>query len=139
MNRPDRQELFRAARDALLNELPDIWAIYVYGSWARGEQWPQSDLDLAVLLPPGREISDPLVLAGAVARCVGREVDVVDLRKAGNVLRHEVLVDGETLHNERPDEVLYWEASAISRYAHHREEIRALLEDFRRTGIGYAG
>jgi hypothetical protein len=36
-----------------------------------------------------------------------------------------------------PEKVLAWEASAMSRYGHYREEVRDLLDDFRRTGIGY--
>lgn len=36
-----------------------------------------------------------------------------------------------------PSQVLAWEASAMSRYARHREEIRDILDDFKRTGVGY--
>jgi UTP:GlnB (protein PII) uridylyltransferase len=50
------KRLFEAARTTLLATLPNVWAIYVYGSFARGEEWPQSDLDLAVLLPPEQTI-----------------------------------------------------------------------------------
>jgi predicted nucleotidyltransferase len=133
----EREELFTAACDALRAALPNAWAIYVYGSFARGEEWPDSDLDLAVLLPPGDRIPDLLALVGEIATRTNRDVDLVDLRTAGDTLRREVLADGRTLFISRPDHVLAWEASALSRYARHREEIRDLLDDFRRTGIGY--
>ncbi len=44
---------------------------------------------------------------------------------------------GRTLFERDADQVLAWEASAMSRYARHREELRELLEQFRRTGTGY--
>ena len=137
MTEVDRQRILTAARDTLLAELPDVWAIYVYGSFARGDEWPNSDVDLAVLLPADKQIEDLLGLMSEVSSRTQRDVDLVDLRKVGDVLRREVFEDGRTLFISQPDAVLAWEASAMSRYARHREETRDILEDFRRTGIGY--
>ncbi len=137
MSQTGRDHVLTVARDTLLAALPDAWAIYVFGSFARGEEWPGSDLDLAVLLPPGRRIESLLDVIGGVSARVHREVDVVDLRRAGDVLRREVLMDGRTLYVSQADQVLAWEGAAMSRYARHREEIRDILEDFRRTGLGY--
>ncbi len=139
MNQAERERILAAARDALLAALPDAWAIYVFGSFARDEPWPSSDLDVAVLLPPARRIENFLDIMSDVSSRVHRDVDIVDLRGAGDVLRHEVLLEGRTLYVSAPDEVLAWEAGAMSRYARHREEIRDILEDFRRTGVGYHG
>lgn len=137
MSQAERERILAIARDALLAALPDAWAIYVFGSFARGEEWPCSDLDLAVLLPPGRRVDRLLDLMGNVSARVHRDVDIVDLRRAGDVLRREVLAAGRALSVSEPDQVLGWEAAAMSRYARHREEIRDILEDFGRTGVGY--
>ena len=134
----DRELLFNRAREALLAAFPDAWAIYVYGSFARQQEWPDSDVDFAVLLPPGKRIEDILSVIGQVAERVGRNVDLVDMRRIGDVLRREVLAAGRTLFISKPDSVLAWEASAMSRYARHREEIKDILADFERTGVGYA-
>ena len=137
MTQSERQAIFDTARDTVLATLPDAWAVYVYGSFARGEDWPDSDLDVAVLLPPEQRIPDLLELVGDISKHVHRDVDVVDLRRVGDVLRREVLENGRTLFESDPEKVLAWEASAMSRYAHYREEVRGILDDFRRTGIGY--
>jgi len=137
MIRGEAEAVFNAARDAVLAALPDVMAIYVYGSFARGEDWPSSDLDIAILLPPGRQVTDILQLVNDISRRVHREVDLVDLRQAGDVLRREVLDSGQVLFQGDPERILAWEASALTRYGHYREEIRGILEDFRRTGIGY--
>jgi predicted nucleotidyltransferase len=137
MTEKERERTLASARDALLAALPDAWAIYVYGSFARGEEWPRSDLDLAVLLPPEQDIPDVLQLIADLSARVGRDVDLADLRRVGDVLRREVLDEGHAIYVSAPDAVLGWEASAMSRYARHCEEIRGILEDFHRTGIGY--
>ncbi len=137
MTEAERNRLFAAARDGLLRELPEALALYVYGSFARGDEWSDSDLDLAVLLPAEQRINDFLGVTQRVSASVGRTVDLVDLRRAGDVLRGEVLAGGKTLFESNPEAVLAWEASAMSRYARHREEIRDILSQFERTGIGY--
>jgi uncharacterized protein len=133
----DRQLILAAARDALVRAFPNVWAIYVYGSFARGDDSSASDVDLALLLPAEERIVDLLGVVSDVASRVHREVDLVDLRKVSDVLRREVLAEGRILYLSRPDEVLEWEGTAITRYQHYREEIRDLLRDFARTGIGY--
>jgi predicted nucleotidyltransferase len=138
MTDTERDRLLELARDSLLREFPDAWALYVYGSFARREEWPDSDLDLAVLLPPEQGIVDILSVTARLSQDVGRNIDLVDLRRVGDALRHEVLADGKTLFASSPGRVLAWEATAMSRYARHREEIRTILEQFRRTGIGYS-
>ena len=137
MTQSERQAIFDTARDTVLATLPKAWAIYVYGSFAREEDWPHSDLDIAVLLPPEQRIPDLLELIGEISKQIHRDVDVVDLRRVGDVLRREVLESGRSLFESDPEKVLAWEASAMSRYAHYREEVRDILDDFRRTGIGY--
>jgi uncharacterized protein len=137
VSQSEAKTIFDAARDAVLARFPDVWAVYVYGSFARGEDWPSSDLDVAVLLPPGCHVVDPLQLISDISQLVHREVDLIDLRQAGDVLRREVLESGRTLFESDPEKVLAWEASALTRYGHYRDEVRGILDDFRRTGIGY--
>ena len=133
----DRQHLLDTARNALLAAFPNAWSIYVYGSFARGDRSPQSDIDLALLLPPDGKIDDLLSIISNVSTRVHREVDLVDLRKVSDVLRHEILAEGRILHVSQPDRVLEWEGTAISRYQRYREEVSDLLKDLQSTGIGY--
>jgi len=78
-----------------------------------------------------------LSIISNVSTRVHREVDLVDLRKVSDVLRHEILAEGRILHVSQPDRVLEWEGTAISRYQRYREEVSDLLKDFQSTGIGY--
>jgi len=138
MNNADKQQLFERIRAAVLRLMPTVWAIYAHGSIVKDQERRDSDLDIALLLPPGERVADPLGLAASLAAVAGREVDIADLRQAGNFLCKEVLANGETLYVANPEQVLNWEAIAMSEYATHRERIRDLLDDFNKTGIGYA-
>ena len=113
----DRRRMLDAACRVLAAVLPDAWAIYVYGSFARGDEGPSSDLDLAVLLPPRAAIPDKLALMAEVAVATGRDVDIVSLRDADLDLVHELMRDGQQLLVRQADEVLGWEAERMSDYA----------------------
>ena len=108
--------LFATARDVLLATLPHAQAIYAFGSFSRGDAWPGSDLDLAVLLPPGQAYPDKLDLMAKVSERVGLTVDLVNLRQAGLDLIHEVLRDGQLLFTRDAAETLVWEAERMTDY-----------------------
>jgi predicted nucleotidyltransferase len=129
MNAAERQLLFARVRAALEHALPQAWAAYVYGSAARGDDWPDSDLDVAVLPPPcGRGFPDLLGLMAELSNVAGRDVEVVDLREAGGDLVHEVLRDGQPLFVREPDAVLEWEAEQMSDYADFNPRRAAILD-----------
>jgi predicted nucleotidyltransferase len=115
--------------------LPDAWATYVYGSFARGDEGPDSDIDLAVLLPPGQTIPDLFGLMAELSTRVGREVDLVDLRRVGLDLIREILRDGRQLSVQRPDETLAWEAEKMTDYADFNPRRRELLDMYLREPL----
>lgn len=84
---------------ALAAAFPDLQAVYLFGSCATGEEGPDSDLDLALLLPPERaKAAGALALhpvVGELARIAEREVDLINLRGGSTVLQKEVLASGQ--------------------------------------------
>ena len=133
MNDAEREDTLAAACRELAAALPQAWAIYLYGSFARGDEWPDSDLDLAVLMPPAQRLPDRLRLSARVSRQIGREVDIADLRQAGLDLAMEVLREGRPLLIRRRDATLAWEAQQLTDYADFQprraEIINAYLHD----------
>ncbi len=126
----ERENLLAIAGNELATALPQAWAVYVYGSFARGDEWPNSDLDIAVLMPPGQEIPDRLEVMSTVARRIGRDVDLADLRRTGLDLAIEVIRDGRPLWVRQRDATLQWEIQQMSDYADFQPRRAAIMRAF---------
>ena len=89
----------QSMEDRLASRLRAAGAAYatVFGSLARGEARPDSDIDIAVGF--GRPMSSDLRLAvtGIVADAAGRSVDLVDLEAAGGLILARALGGREIL------------------------------------------
>ena len=128
----------RAMRDAALRVLPGIEALYVFGSRARGDARPDSDLDLAVL---GAAPLDPLrrfETQRELSALLGVDVDLIDLRTANSVLRSEVVNGGKVLFQRDADYVLAFEAGVLGEYADLMDATRSLRERVRERGRVHA-
>jgi hypothetical protein len=87
-------------REALSRAPAAVVCAYLFGSVARGEARPQSDIDVAVLFekPPAPRLdAGPLDLEGALERALGRRVQVVVLNGSPADLVHRVLRDGRVV------------------------------------------
>jgi predicted nucleotidyltransferase len=81
----------------LQNHLPDLLAVYLFGSHAQGTAGPGSDVDMAVLLS-GQV--DPVLLwqlSGDLADIAGVAVDLIDLRAATTVMQYQIVTRGQRL------------------------------------------
>lgn len=95
-------ELIDNLVETILRDFPDAQAIYLYGSVARGEQRPDSDIDLAVLLPRERARSaGELTMREThlgLERLARRSVDLVNLRLASSVLQNQIVSTGNCIY-----------------------------------------
>jgi predicted nucleotidyltransferase len=89
----------RTLEDRLARRLRAAGAVYatVFGSVARGQALPDSDIDVAVSF--GKPMSSDLRVAvvGIVADVSGRSVDVIDLESADALIRARALGGTEIL------------------------------------------
>lgn len=86
----------------ILSTWPDTQAIYLFGSWGTEYERPESDVDIAVLLPaPQAKKAGSLVLTDlhyALQSLLNREVDLINLRQAPTVLQKEVVMAGRRIY-----------------------------------------
>ncbi|AUO21819.1 MULTISPECIES: type VII toxin-antitoxin system MntA family adenylyltransferase antitoxin [unclassified Pseudomonas] len=88
---------FKKVLAHLQAEVPELLAVYVFGSQVTGEAGSESDLDVAVL---SAGVVEPLLLwqlSGELADIVGVPVDLLDLRAASTVMQYQVLTTGRRL------------------------------------------
>ena len=72
--RAKREELYDVARKF------NVESLYVFGSCARGEETPESDIDFLVQFSPRSRFGDHVELSDAFNTLFGRKVDVVSSR-----------------------------------------------------------
>jgi predicted nucleotidyltransferase len=118
----------------LLRDAPaEVVCAYVFGSVARGEAGPQSDVDVALLLekpPESRLDAGPLDLEGSLERALGRPIQLVVLNRAPADLVHRVLRDGHVALDRDRARRIRFEVAKRNEYF-DLEPIRRL---YRRTG-----
>jgi predicted nucleotidyltransferase len=130
---------FDNAVRCIREHLPDVVAIYRYGSAGTKHERPDSDVDLAVLPAHPLAIDTLLALSGALGDVLQRTVDLVDLLKAPTVLRAQIVAYGERLYCADERACSVFEDYAFSSYARFNEERRELLADIRARGSVYGG
>jgi predicted nucleotidyltransferase len=87
---------------AIFTDEPVIVA-YLFGSQARGDAGPLSDVDVAVLLEDNLSPAEALALRLRLIEAIGRalrveRVDVAPLNDAPYLLQHRVIRDGHVLY-----------------------------------------
>lgn len=116
--------------------IPAVEAVYLFGSRVSGRERQGSDLDVAVLLPPGDRLRllDRLALAASLAEAAGTDVDlsVLDLGR-GVVHAKEVVTSGVRVYAREPKVVGEFEMLTLSRYARLNEDRAPVLEAYRAT------
>jgi uncharacterized protein len=109
---------------------PATIAVYAYGSCARGQPRPDSDVDLGVVLPPGQHLpaATRIELGAELARLAHRAVDVVELDLGRSVvLCKEVVATGSVLFAADGAAIARFEMAALGAYARLNEDRQAVL------------
>jgi predicted nucleotidyltransferase len=114
-----------------LSACPEVLEAYLFGSVARQEAQPHSDVDVAVFVAPsaldragfGYDAELGAKLQQALARS---DVDIVVLNHAGPVLYHRVLRDGMRIFSRDLAATTTREGNALSRYCDYLPTLRKI-------------
>ncbi|WP_248748051.1 nucleotidyltransferase domain-containing protein [Pseudomonas sp. MWU12-2037] len=120
----------------LQNHLPDLLAVYLFGSHAQGTAGPDSDVDMAVLLSGQL---DPVLLwqlSGDLADIAGAPVDLIDLRAATTVMQYQIVTRGRRLWAKDVQAGLF-ECFILSEKTALDTARAGLLKDIQEEGIVY--
>lgn len=116
-----------------INELVQKYGIkllYVFGSYAKGSNNKNSDIDIAVLVDDNYKPMYKLNMIGDLTSIFKRDdIDLVILNGASPVLRHQVIKYGKIIYEESLEEKVIFEAKVLSVYMD--------MEPFRRTQMEF--
>jgi uncharacterized protein len=125
-----------AAMNRLLDDIrraiPQIAAVYVYGSQVRGGQHPGSDLDLALLLPRSVQLSATAIfqLQGDLEAAAAVPVEISILSLDNVVHCKEVLATGQRLFVGDHRTVDEFEMRVLSSYARLCEDRAEVVDAY---------
>lgn len=112
--------------------LPNLLAIYLFGSHAQGNAGPDSDIDIAVLVA-GK--LDPLQL-WELAQEIGPNLDILDLRTASTVIQYQIITTGLRLWTKNAQAAIF-ESTILSDKTELDTARAPLLADIQREGTIY--
>ncbi|MBT4031558.1 MAG: nucleotidyltransferase domain-containing protein [Methylococcales bacterium] len=119
------------------SSLPNVLAIYAFGSQITGHSNEHSDLDLAVLIDGQVETFDLWDLASQLVEIAGCDVDLLNMRLASTVMQYQILQTGRTLWAKQPDAGIF-ESFILSEKLNLDVLRKELLEDIDQRGSIYA-
>ena len=127
-------------RDALVQTLrarvPNLLAVYAFGSRIAGTAGAESDLDLAVLVAGYAEPLVLFALAGDLADVAGCTVDLLDLRAASTVMQHQIITTGQRWWCKDSQAALF-EAAVLSEKTELDAARTGVLADIQQRGTVY--
>jgi len=107
--------------------------VYAFGSAARGEAGPRSDIDLGILLASRPSWEEERDLRADVA-AVAPAVDLVVLNDAPPALRFEVVTGGRCLLARDPAEQAEFEITSLSRFLDF-QPVRRIQQEYLRARV----
>lgn len=126
-----RSEQLTAAASLLEGRFP-LSALWLFGSEARGQARPDSDVDLAALFSRPAAPEQLLAARLDLESLLGRSVDLVDLRRASPIVGRQVIQHGRLLLDRDPADRHVFSMLLPSRYVDlklsRRVAERALIE-----------
>lgn len=112
---------------------PRILALYLLGSVARGDQRPDSDIDIGLMPEPGQHISalERVQLANSMAVELKRSVDLGEVSSKNLVYSFEALMKGTALYKRDSDRAELYGANLLGMYQQFNYERREVLDAYR--------
>lgn len=121
---------------------PVIQGIYLFGSHGTADQRQDSDIDIALLLPPlqAKQVSpDQLNRCSlALSKQLQARVDLVNARRVSTVMQKEIIAAGRLLHVADRYAVEEFEMLTLSYLQKLNDERAGILQAFAATGRAYA-
>jgi len=121
----------------LKKELPSLKALYLFGSVASEQNTSTSDIDLAFLSKESISSLQRFDLSQVLAQSLNKDVDLIDLNEASEVLRFEIISKGKRLFSDETQEVEDFEDKVYMLYIDLNENRMGILEDIAKRGTVY--
>jgi predicted nucleotidyltransferase len=134
----DSEKAIETINKTVLHHYPSAQAIYLFGSYQTEDEWPDSDVDVAVLLMP-EESKRTGSLAMSALRfdlesTIGKAVDVINLRRVSTVFQKEIVIADRRIYTGDRYGTEEFEMLTLSFYQKLNEERAGIIEKALKDG-----
>ena len=126
----------------VVEDYPAAQAIYLFGTHGTADEWPDSDVDIALLLPPDEaKRGGHMALSKArvaIERLLGKDVDLINLRQVSTVFQKEIVMAERRIFCADAYAADEFEMLVLSYYQKLSEERADVLAEGLRSGRFYS-
>ncbi len=104
----------------IFDKHPEVVAVYLFGSFAKGLEKEKSDVDIAILLDPQRkadEFSLKRALIIELSRELRKDIHLVVMNRAGELLSAQIFKYGKCLFDRAPTLLSFFRMVQYSKIA----------------------
>lgn len=112
-------------------------AIVLFGSYARGTQNKESDIDIAI--KPKKEIDKKKLyeISRKLENKLNKDVDLINLDEIGDTFRYEILINGKTLYCEDETEFELYKLDMYREFLELNESRQMIINNIKKGGDIY--
>ena len=118
----------------ILEHYPITQAVYLFGTYGTADEWPDSDVDIAILLPPDEARRQPQLMLTpchyALADALGKPVDLLNAREVSTVFQNEIIESGRRLYCADEYTAVEFDMLTLSFYQRLNEERKENVKSF---------
>jgi len=125
----------------VLGHYADTQAIYLFGSYGTENEWPDGDVDIALLLPPEQAKTSRMLamspLSSELGSLLGKDVDLINLRVVATVFQKEIIAADRRIHTGNAYAADEFEMLVLSFFQKLSQERAEILAEGLRSGRFY--
>lgn len=113
--------------DTLKEDIPELQALYLFGSQKDGTATVTSDVDIAYLSHKVLSNLDRWELSQKLASLLSTDIDLIEISQTNTIFRYQILSTAERIYGEGYD-VESFETLAYSFYLRFQEERKPIVD-----------
>ncbi|MFV1951926.1 MAG: nucleotidyltransferase domain-containing protein [Nitrospinota bacterium] len=124
--------------EAVLKSCPDVQAVYLFGTSGTEDEWPDSDVDVALLFSPVKAAKTGSLLMSDswhdLEKLLKKDVDLINLRLVNTVFQKEIIAADRRIYCADEYAADEFEMLVLSYYQKLNEERADIMKEALKSG-----
>lgn len=132
----NREEIINNVKNIILQKV-QVEAIVLFGSYARGDERQDSDIDIAIKPKKFMDKNEMIELQNAIEDEINLDVHLINLYTIEEDFKYDILITGKLLYVE--DNLRFWNYmfKTFSDYLELNEDRKTIIDALREGGTLY--